>query len=237
MTMLIEQMTPQEMIDELHKDYDELRAINMRFLTTGGIKHLRRQGTKFPAFVTKEQRTKRGNRYMCIFQFRKRGDVFNLDGLETRIALLQTKEGLAGVSLAYSGKYQQEVVYLYRPHMFKRYKERMGLNLEGIDLIRYFEKRNIDSIIHDDYQHKEGDIENDFMMTVYDGALFGTKREVDGRICEVINTFIANDTMQEGYKSQFNSKHDQAVDNIENELEFFGCKDDYIYAHPKKRNQ
>lgn len=233
--MLLPNMTPQEMKDELHKDFNQLYNINMQFLHTGGIKHLRRQGAKFPAYVMKEQRTQRGNRYLCLFYFRKRGDVFTLNATESRLALMETREGLSGVSMVWSGKYQQEVIYVYRPHVYRRYRERMGLDLEGIDLIRYFEKRNCDTIWHNDYVHKEGDEQNDVMFTTLDGALFGTHQEIDGCHCFIIKTFIANDTMQEGYKAQFNDQHNQSIDEIQTWLERFGIEDEYQYEYRKRK--
>lgn len=235
--MILETMTPKEMMAEMHKDDKELHELNIRFLSKGGIKHLRRQGAKFPAYVMIEQHTKRGNRYLCDFLFRKRGDVFNFNGLESRMCLMQTKEGLAGTALVYSGKFNREALYIYRPHVFKRYKERMHLELDGIELIRYFDKRNCDTIFHDGYRHKEGDIENDIMLTVQDGALFGTLSEVDDTICYTLNTFIANDTMQEGYKSKFNSMHNQAVDEIRENLAFFGGGDTAYQFDFKKRKE
>lgn len=233
--MILPNMTPQEMMKELHKDDDALRSVNMRFLTSGGIKHLRRQGANFPAYITREQRTSRGNRYLCQFLFRKRGDIFTLNGLETRLAIMETKDGLSGVSLVFSGKFNKEVVYVYRPHVYKRYKERMGLDLEGIELIRYFDKRNCDTIYNYDYIHKEGDEENDFMLTIRDGALFGTIQEVDGEYCYIIKTFIANDTMQEGYKAQFNNRYNEEVRNLEKEYGQYGdgCAYQFDYKYRK----
>lgn len=233
--MILPNMTPQEMMNELHKDYDQLRAVNMRFLTNGGIKHLRRQGAKFPAYVMKEQRTSRGNRYLCQFLFKKRGDVFTLNGLGSQLAIMETKDGLSGVSLVFSGKFNKEVVYLYRPHVYKRYKERMGLDLEGIDIIRYFDKRNCDTIFNEDYVHKEGDEKNDFMMTIRDGALFGTIQDVDGCICYVIKTFIANDTMQEGYKAQFNNRYNEEVERLEKEYGRFGDESGYQFDYKYRK--
>ena len=233
--MILPNMTPQEMKDELHKDFKQLYEINMRFLSTGGLKHLRRQGAKFPAYVMKEQRTARGNRYLCNFLLRRRQDVFTLNALESRVALMETKDGLSGVSMVYSGKFQQEVIYVYRPHVYKRYRERMGLTMEGVELIRYFEKRNCDTILHESYVHKEGDIENDVMFTILDGALFGTHQEVDGCHCFIIKTFIANDTMQEGYKSQFNSQYNKTVDEIKETLERYGCENDYQFDYKKRK--
>lgn len=229
--MLVETMTAKEMMDELHKDYDYLYDKNIRFIDSGGIRHLKRPYAKFPAYVMREVKTPRGNRYICNLLFKKRGDVFKLNAFECRNAILQTQEGLATVALVYSVKHQKEVLHIYRPHVYKRYKERMGIDVDGIELIKHFEKRNIDTFVHDDYKHKEGDVEHDVMMTVYDGALFGTMSEVDGCLCYTIKTFIANDTMQEGYKSKFNKRHNDAID----EIEFFGV--DKIYASDFKKRK
>ena len=208
------------MMEELHKDREQLEERYFRFLDNGGIRHLKRPNAKFPAYVTTEIKTKRGNRYICYFLFRKRGEVFNQKALFSYDALMETKEGLACVQIAYSMKHQREILYIYRPHVFKRYKERIGLELEGIELIKYFHNRCCNTILHDNYKHKEGDMENDLMLTVTDGALFGTKSDIDGCVCYTINTFIANDTMQDGYKSKFNSRHNEAIEE---------SKDDYLY--------
>lgn len=230
--MLVETMTAKEMMDELHKDYDFLYDNNIHFIDSGGVRHLKRPYAKFPAYIRREVKTPRGNRYICNLLFKKRGDVFKLNALECRTAILQTHEGIATVALVYSVKYQKEILYVYKPHVYTRYKERMGIDVDGIELIKYYEKRNIDTIVHDDYKHKEGDIEHDIMLTVYDGALFGTSSEVDGCVCYTIKTFIANDTMQEGYKSKFNKRHNDVID----EIEFFGA--DKIYASDfKKRGE
>lgn len=212
--MLVETMTTKEMMDELHKDIDFLNHNELRFIDTGGIRHLKRPYAKFPAYIMREVKTPRGNKYLCNLLFKKRGDVFKLSAQTCRTAILQTKEGLATLALVHSGKYDKEILHYYRPHMFKRYRERMGLDVDGVELIREFDKRNSDTIVHEDYKHKEGDIEHDVMMTIYDGALFGTEKNENGYICYVINTFIANDTMQEGYKSKFNKRHNDAIDEI-----------------------
>ena len=213
--MLVETMTTKEMIDELRKDFSQIQEKTWKFIDGGGIRHLRRPNAKFPAYITRDIQTSRGNKYISIILFRKRGDVFKLNASELVSAILQTKEGLATVSLSYSGKYRKEILHYYRPHMFKRYKERMGLDLDGIDLIKYFDNRNADLIVQDDYKHKEGDMEHDIMLTCYDGALFGTIKEDGGDICYMLNTFIANETMQDGYKSKFNRRHNEAIDKAE----------------------
>ena len=211
--MLLLNMTPKEMIEEIRKDNEQVYNLNMRFLINGGAKHLRRQGAKFPAYVMRELQSARGNRYLSTFLFRNRGEVFKCAAQESRLALVTGKEGIYGVSLAYSGKFQQEVVYLYYPHVYKRYRERMGLDINGVELIRYFEKRNCDTIFNDGYSRKDSD-GKDIMLSVLDGALFGSWEEQDGQVRFVIKTFIANDTMQEGYKSQFNDKYNDAVDEL-----------------------
>lgn len=229
--MLVETMTIKEIFDELRKDYKELYEKTWLFLESGGVKHLRRPYAKFPAYIRRELKSSRNNRHLSTILFRKRGDVFKMKAQELITTLLQTKEGLAAVSIVHSGTFGKEVLYFYRPHMFKRYKERMGLDLNGIELIKYFNDRNADGFMHDDYKHKEGDIDNDVMITVYDGALFGTLKEEDGCICCTINTFIANDTMQDGYKSKFNKRHDHMVD----EVEFFGSISQGYGSDYKKR--
>lgn len=233
--MLVETMTSKEIMEEIRKDFKQLNELTRRFIENGGVRHLRRQGSKFPAYVIKVQRTSRGNRYICDFLFKRRDDVFKNNGMETRMALMETKEGLAGITVVYNGKYEQEILHLYRPHVFKRYKERMGLDLEGVELIKYFDKRNSDTILHDNYRHKEGDIENDIMLTCQDGALFGTKSEADGCICYTINTFIANDTMQDGYKAQFNNMHNQAIEQIKEEDELFGRDAMYQFNYTQRK--
>ena len=229
--MLVETMSPKEMMDELHKDYDFLYNNNIRFMENGGIKRLKKQYAKFPAYIMRDVKTTRGNRYLCNILFRKRGDVFKMKAIECRDAILQTKEGIATVAIVYSGKYRKEVLHIYRPHVFKRYKERMGLDMDGIELVKHFCLHNSDTIVHDDYKHKEGDMEHDFMLTIYDGALFGTEKEVDGCVCYTVNTFIANETMQDGYKSRFNKRHNEAIDDIE----FFGLDNTFDTDFKKRK--
>lgn len=213
--MLVETMTTKEMMEEMRKDFSYIQERTWQFIDSGGIRHLRRPNAKFPAYIIIDFKTPRGNTYITTLLFNKRGDVFKTKASQCVSAIMQTKEGLASLAIVYSGKYNKEILHYFRPHMFKRYRERMNLDMDGLELIRYFDRRNGDTIVHSDYKHKEGDMEHDIMLTAYDGALFGTMKEEDGRICYVINTFIANDTMQEGYKSRFNKRHNDAIDEIE----------------------
>lgn len=208
--MILETMTRKEMLKEICRDNDELWNSIYAFIGNGGINHLRKNA-KFPANVIREYTSKRGTKYLQVLRFLTKRDVFEMTPYEYHCALLETKEGRSMMLRVFDSKSKSVTLVYLRPHVFKRYKERMGFKQEGIDIIKAYYKRNPDMVLHTDYKHKEGDIENDFMLSISDGALFGTKNKDD--IGYTVNTFIANDTMQEGYKSKFNKQHNDRLES------------------------
>lgn len=207
--MLVTTMNKQEMLNEIMSDYKEILLERVRYSRAGNTKHLR-TAKEFPVKLSHLYTSSTGNRYIITDTFLSKKDVFEHNPLSQYRAILHTDEGIELLATILSTRVNDITLFRFRPHVFKRYKERMGYKQDGIDLLKVFCNRNSDMIEQSGYIHKEGDIENDIMLTVHDGALFGTlDAENDG--CVIVNTFIANDTMKNGYKSQFNNNHNASL--------------------------
>lgn len=212
-------MSPQETLIELVKDRRELLQHNRRYLAQGHCKQFR-NATKFPVYQMHEVTTSTNNHYLLLNTFEDRAHVYQQNPMFEARAVVETGKGKAAVAIVSAPKAEHGLcVFYFMPHLFSRYRERMGLNIEGIELMRYMFKRNDDFLHHPKYRRKTMDDDSDVMLSCYDGAVFGYRHPQD-RNSVVLMTFVANDTMQEGYKSRFNKEYNDEVAERRREISF-----------------
>lgn len=220
MIMYTETMTFAERYAEYQKDIPELRADSRRFRATGGYKQVRAAGVQFPFQIIHECRTKSGNRYLVLSIFASRADAFG-EPLEYAKAIIQTDEGMAMYTIS-MGNDREKGGFLFMPHVFKRYRQRMGFSYNSIDTIKTFIKRNMEFVYNEGYRRKsKKDDPKEIMLSCHDGAVFGRIDDQDDN-CAILRTFISTETMQEGYKAQFDKEFDNCLDDNMKKL---ACKD------------
>lgn len=206
-------MTIKEIKAAIVADFDEIEREVRKALASGKFRDLRTTST-FPTSRMLEVHTSTHNFYLVDLDFYSRGHVFTMNPSISFRAIVETPQGRMMYGL-HNFIYPDGVfmsLNTFTPHVFRRYRERMGYKQDGLDLMRTFFRRNGDLIINDDYRRKTMDDDTYVMCTCLDGAVFGYKHPEDRR-CFVFSTFIANDTMEEGYKARFNSKYDQMVED------------------------
>jgi hypothetical protein len=200
-------MSTEEICREFEHDEVEVQVFIRKYLAMAAKRAL--GGKKYPAYLIQDFTSSRGNRYLVLMRFRDRRDLYDMTPQRAVRAVVSNDEGLWTVTRIFNGQAKRITVVKCRPHMYSRYRKRMGFKQEGTDLLKVFFKRSLDMVLQVDYKHKEGDMERDVMFTVYDGAIFGQRDEQDPDSF-TISTFISNETMQEGYKSKFNRLHNEA---------------------------
>ena len=209
--MITETMTATEKFADMRKDWNDILNENVRFRTNGGWKHARSAKAKYPMQIIHEWTSpKTHNRYLLQDVLNSRREALNGCGSLMVRAILTTADGMALCMQNMSDKSKKYSLLTFRPHLFKRYKERMGLTFDGIDIIRYFLKRNTFFVFNEEYRRSKGNT-TDVMITCYDGAVFGGFDE-SGEVEDIdLRTFISSETMQEGYKAKFNGEYEECV--------------------------
>ena len=81
-------------------------------------------------------------------------------------------------------------LYVYNPHLFSRYAQRMNIDKTGLDLIVHFFKNNLYYFF---YEEKSKDGIYDFRISTKEGVLFG--------VCDYpmvqLRTFVSNEMLFE----------------------------------------
>lgn len=196
-------MTYDEILREYSKDELDLRLLSRTMFEGKLCKDARKGKVTYPHHVFGKRTTDRHNTYIIHYEFRSKDDYL---GGPTFFALIDSSDGIyvMEVSLAYGMK---AIVNLFSPHLFKRYNERMNLNLTGIDIIKEFFKRNATKHRNSNFKRKDGD-ENDIMDLCHDGAIFG-KGTPEGHT--TYYTFINEDHMSD-YRKELNEDYNDLIE-------------------------
>lgn len=218
--MITTTMTPDEVLKHILLDRPEIQRECVQYMAKGNCKEAR-TAKKFPLRFIHEYTATSGNHYLVMLTFNSRQDLFHFSaGLEAA-AVIDTEHGkmMCGTILNMEDRHVH--TFYFMPHLFKRYKERMGYKQDGIDLMRVFFKKNMDTVHMAEYRRKSKDDDTDVMLSCVDGAVFGYRHPQD-RHSFVLMTFIANDTMQGGYKAKFNEQYNGSVlDGYDEVCQFF----------------
>lgn len=206
-------MTYDEILQEYNKDEFDLRALSRTMFEGKLCKDARKGKVKYPCHIFAKRTTERHNTYIIHYEFRSKDDFL---GGPTFFALIDSAHGIFAmqISMAYGIK---KVVNLYSPHLFKRYNERMNLNLTGLDIIKEFFKRNVTSHRNSDFKRKDGD-ECDVMDLCYDGAIYGQSTP-EGNI--TYHTFIDKGHMSD-YRKALNEEYNDLIEEARLFASFYG---------------
>lgn len=207
--MLLPDMTSEQMKKVFAEDQREVEHFANRFMTTDGLRALRSHATTFPCTLTRFfDSTVSHQHYLLCWRISQRCEAYGVAKRYYVRAVLHTDYGTEMANQMLDPDTEQLHIVYFRAHLLRRYAERMGLDLNGDELARYFTKRNPMLIEATEWRK-----DNDVMMLCHDGACFG---EIDPEDQMRINlkTFIATDTMNDDtYRSHLNSTFNDAVMN------------------------
>ena len=192
-----------EILLEYDKDESNLRSLSQTMFEGRLCKDARKGKVKYPCHIFAKRTTDRHNTYIIHYEFRSKEDFL---GGPTFFALINSSHGLFAVQISMVLGIKK-VVNKFSPHLFKRYKERMYLNMEGIDVIKEFFKRNATTHRNSDFKRRDGD-DCDVMDMCYDGAIFG-QSSPEGHT--TYNTFISQDKMS-NYRKVLNEEYNDRIE-------------------------
>ena len=205
--MLLPDMTSEQMIKVITDDKPDIQTFADRWMNDEGKRILRNRHTVFPCSLTKFMVAPTSHqRYLLNFRLARRNEAY--EGMRRYYvrAILNTMYGTEAANILYHRESDTMHIVYFHAHLFQRYAERMGLKLQGEELIRYFTKRNPMMIEATKWRKQ-----NDCMMLCFDGACFGELAEGDPNRIN-LKTFIATDTMQDdSYRARLNETFDGAV--------------------------
>lgn len=166
--MIVPTMTELELKRELELDIENVANWEKR--NENRFRRLVLKSKKFPVSTHYIYISPRKNRWIITLTALSKKDVgkYSLKGL---VATYETNFGTH--ALVPSIVLDRQTIKFHPPHFFKRYKERMGLDLKGLDLIAEYFKRN------NNYTYEIRDIvENgeprvDFAGSTVDGVTLG----------------------------------------------------------------
>lgn len=196
-------MTYEEILREFDKDEYNLRSLSQTMFEGRLCKDARKGKVKYPRHIFAKRTTERHNTYMIHYEFRSKDNCL---GGPTFLALINSSNGgifVVQISLAYGIK---KVVNIFSPHLFKQYKDRMCLNIDGIDVIKEFFTRNVTTHRNSDFKRKDGD-DCDVMDLCIDGAIFGQSTPGGHTF---YRTFIGPDQMSD-YRKALNEEYNDRV--------------------------
>ena len=201
--MLLANMKYEQILQEYSKDESNLRSLSRTMFEGKLCKDARKGKVKYPCHIFAKRTTERHNTYMIHYEFRSKDDFL---GGPTFFALIDTENGIMAVriSMAYGMK---KVVSKYAPHLFKQYRDRMNLDIDGIDVIKEFFKRNATQHRNSDFKRRDGD-DCDVMDLCYDGAVFG-QGTPEGHT--FYRTFINKENMSD-YRKLLNEGYNERIE-------------------------
>lgn len=213
--MLLSNMKYEQILLECTKDESDLRILSNTVFEGALCKNARKGKVKYPCHIFAKRTTDRHNTYIIHYEFRSKEDFL---GGPTYFALVNSEHGFFAVqiSMVYGMK---KAVKIYLPHLFKRYKERMHLDIEGIEVIKEFFKSNATHHRNSDFKRKDGD-DCDVMDLCYDGAIFGQSTP-EGHT--TYNTFIHQDYMSD-YRKMLNEEYNDRVEEARMFSSLYGGK-------------
>lgn len=186
--MLVATMTPDQIYDEIMLDVPNM------------LLYLKHKQPKFRKMVLQSQlfpvhahsliTTTRKNNWLLLFSANRKKDVS--DNIFSNCLCIQ--ETQAG-KVAFMRQVTNDMpsLFIYSPHFFHRYAERMGLKLSGIPLIRHFFENNTTS-----YTKKRIiNGKEELTSTFNDGVGFCKEIENCKHMCFIMKTFINYDMRKE----------------------------------------
>ena len=205
--MILPDMTSEQMMKVMDDDRSFLRQLADSYMTNEGRHILRNKHTVFPCSLTKFVTAPESHqRYLLTFRIANKYEAYDGGHRFYFRAIINSGYGTEAANIAENSEDNSRHITYFCAHLFHRYAERMGLKMQGEELIRYFTKRNPMMIEATQWRK-----EQDCMMLCHDGACFGEYSQEDQSRIN-LKTFIATDTMQDDtYRAKLNGDYNMAV--------------------------
>lgn len=201
-------MTYEEIFDEVAKDFESVKT-KFSYIKKGLARYARRQ-VKYPAVHFSEYISPRKNRWIIISIFYRR-NIHN-GGAGVAFACLQKSDkGGYMVHEVVVNKFRKCYLATFHPHFFDRYREHMGVDKTGIDLIRHFFGHNHEGSTDftSEYSGKQSRHKNAYHVCLQEGIGLG---EVLASSHALITTFITYDMAAGEQKEAFDKLYLNADD-------------------------
>ena len=134
--MIVDSMTHEEVYQELERDRENISRLWAH--QQEGRRRAVLKCKTFPLHVWQEYTSPRKNKYLFYTRFFDKRMKMILTGI---CAVRRTSEGMT-LYTTWLGHQKLITPMVLLPHVWKRYKERMGVNLSGIDLFKHYFQRN-----------------------------------------------------------------------------------------------
>ncbi len=192
--MLVSSMTPNEIYDEIMADIPNMLSF-LQYKQPKFRKVVLRSQL-FPVNVYSMVTTSRKNNWLLLFSAKSKKDVSG----DIHFYSLCIQETSAGKSAIIRQVTQGEPsLFIYSPHFFHRYAERMKLELSGIPLIRNFFENNNNSYI----KKRIINGKEELTATFEEGVGFCVQLENCTHLCFVMKTFINYDMKKTDQEAGF----------------------------------
>ena len=205
--MILPDMNSEQMVKVMTDDRPFIQQFADSWMNGEGKRILRNPHTVIPCTLTKFLVAPESHqRYLINFRIARRQEAYKGISRYYVRAIIPTEHGTEAANILYQQRTDTMQIVYFQAHLFKRYAERMRLNVHGDDIIRIFTKRNPVMVEATEWRK-----EQDCMMLCYDGACFGETPKDDPNMFRM-KTFIATDTMQDGtYRSKLNEAFNGAM--------------------------
>lgn len=224
--MIVDSCGADDMIREMQADRREIEAAMKLAVRAKFMREYREGRLKMPCSRFIEHTCRSRNHYLVRMKFVKEDDLRS--PMYAPICLFDSDMGKKAVEMT-SSTSEIFCAIEYEPHVFKRYKERMGLDLDGIKLMKHFFQRNTTMFLADG--KRKGGTEADIMIVMKEGCLFG---EQVNEIGIVAKTFISKETLI-GYRGMECEKYNSLIDSMKQKYwkEYYDEKRDEINEENK----
>lgn len=192
--MLVATMTPDQIYEEIITDVPNM------------ILYLKYKQPKFRKMVLRSQlfpvrahsliTTVRKNNWLLLFSANSKKDVSG-DIFSNCICIQETQAGKFALMRQVTN--DAPSLFIFSPHFFRRYAERMGIDLTGIPLIQRFFEENITCYTKKRFINGKEELTSTFK----EGVAFCKQIEDCKHLCFVMKTFISYDMKKKDQEPGF----------------------------------
>lgn len=192
--MIVSSMTPNQIYDEIMADVPNM--MNVLKYKQEKVRQRVLRSQLFPMCLHALITTKRKNNWLLVWNIKSKKDI-SRDICAAGSCIQDTQAGKFVLIRQLTEGVPS--LMIYTPHFFKRYAERVGIDLQGIPLIiEFFKKNNTSYIKKRIIRGKE-----ELTATLNEGVAFC--REIDNchHRCYIMKTFINYDMRKEDQEPGF----------------------------------
>lgn len=201
-------MNSDELYEEYLRDSEEIGRRYRGYLSSSKFKVLRRDGQRFPIRKTIEIKLSSGNLYLLAMTIPDRKSLFRSDFPVNVSALLNEYNGHSIITFATRVGTKKPQIMKMVPHLLSRYKERLHLDIEGIELMKHFiESCPIFNITIEDYETGE------CLVSTINGAISGRCKREKKTYSFTLLTFVSDETIERGKRKECIDQYNEILDD------------------------